>query len=525
MDAITGINPAFSAINSYNLFMQAPAMICIMEGRAGKCILSNPLFTKLFGGRDLLGKTPREVAPELEGQGYFEMLENVYDTGIPVYRNEYPGIADWNDDGNLFQKYFNFVYAPYEVDGAKAGVMIFGFEVSQQVEASRKIMESERKFQELANSIPQIVWTAKPDGFIDYYNKQWYNFTGFDESFGDESWIPILHPDDLEYCLETWYNSVRSGQPYEIEYRFRDRINGGYRWFLGRALPLKNEKAEVIKWLGTCTDIEEAKNVSSRLEASALKRTKELERVNNLLQQSNHDLEQFAYVASHDLKEPLRKIRLFSEKLQHDHGDGFSDEAKDLITRIDSSVARMNQLIDGLLKYSAFQTTEEQKLPVNLNTLITEVIADLDLLIAESDAQIRVEPLPDVFGYKTLLLQLFYNLLLNALKFTRPGHTPVIHLSSSLVSAADYNTYTELVPHISYTSVALQDNGIGFSKEEAVRIFDPFVRLHSKNKYEGTGLGLSFCKKIVERHRGHIIAEGNVEEGACFRVFLPVKEF
>jgi PAS domain S-box-containing protein len=525
MDAAAAISTEFAAINSYNLFMQAPAMICIMEGRAGKCILSNPLFTKLFGGRDLLGKTPREVAPELEGQGYFEMLEHVYDTGTPVYGNGYPGIADWNDDGNHFQKYFNFIYAPYEVDGVKAGVMIFGFEVTEQVEASKKIVQSERKFQELANSIPQIVWTAKPDGFIDYYNKQWYNFTGFEESFGDESWIPILHPDDLEYCLETWYQSVHSGEPYEIEYRFRDRINGGYRWFLGRALPLKNEEGQVIKWLGTCTDIEEAKNVSSRLEASAAKRTKELERLNKLLEQSNHDLEQFAFVASHDLKEPLRKIKVFSEKLERNHADELSDDAKALVGKIDNSVQRMNQLIDGLLKYAAIQNTEEERSPVNLNQLMRELTGDLDLVIAEIGARMEIEILPDVFGYKTLLLQLFYNLLLNALKFTRPAHPTVVRLFARDVTPDDYKNFSQLVPHLHYTAIHVQDNGIGFSSAEAEKIFDPFVRLHSRNKYEGTGLGLSHCKKIAERHRGLIVAEGSDGTGACFKVFLPVKEF
>ena len=525
MDAPAALNPEFSALNSYNLFMQAPAMICIMEGRAGKCILSNPWFTKLFGGRDLLGKTPREVAPELEGQGYFEMLEQVYDTGIPVYGNEYPGIADWNDDGNYFQKYFNFIYAPYEVEGVKAGVMIFGFEVTQQVEASKKIMESERKFEELANSIPQIVWTAKPDGVTDYFNKQWYDFTGFEESFGDQSWIPVLHPDDLQYCLETWYQSVLTGEPYEIEYRFRDRIKGGYRWFLGRALPLKNEKGEVIKWLGTCTDIEEAKNVSSRLEASATRRTKELERLNKLLEQSNHDLEQFAFVASHDLKEPLRKIKVFSEKLARNHTAELSDDARDLVSKIDNSVGRMSQLIDGLLKYAGVQNTGEEKSRVNLNDLMKELTADLDLLISETGARVDIESLPEVFGYKTLLLQLFYNLILNALKFNRPGQAVVIRVFAADVRPEDYKMHTQLVPHIHYGCINIQDNGIGFSAAEAEKIFDPFVRLHSRSKYEGTGLGLSLCKKIAERHRGLIAAEGSEGKGACFRVFLPVKEF
>ncbi|MGZ8536763.1 MAG: PAS domain-containing protein, partial [Flavisolibacter sp.] len=150
---------------------------------------------------------------------------------------------------------------------------------AQETEASRE------QFRQLADFVPQMVWTAEPNGSLDYYNKQWYEYTGFPISFGDQSWIPILHPEDVKKCVDTWYDSVHSGKPYEIEYRFKDRINGGYKWFLGRAVPVRNAEGRIVKWFGTCTDIHERKSMSENLESLVKERTEELERSNDDLQQ------------------------------------------------------------------------------------------------------------------------------------------------------------------------------------------------------------------------------------------------
>ncbi|MGZ5248195.1 MAG: PAS domain-containing protein, partial [Flavitalea sp.] len=220
-----------SEINTYNLFMQAPALICILNGRAGKCILSNPGFTKLFGGRELLGRTPREVAPELEGQGYFEMLESVYDTGKPVYGNEYPGHADWEDNGSPYLKYFNLVYTPYRNNDLIIGVMIFGIDVTEQVRARELVQLSEAKFRQLADFIPQIVWTSSPYGTIDFLNKKWYDFIGPDLLSFDRK--DLVHPEDLPVYQKAWKHSLDTGETYEIEFRLMDKqLEAGYRWFL-----------------------------------------------------------------------------------------------------------------------------------------------------------------------------------------------------------------------------------------------------------------------------------------------------
>ena len=140
-------------------------------------------------------------------------------------------------------------------------------DVTDRKLAEQGLRDSEARFRQLADAMPQIVWTARPDGYLDYYNRRWYEFTGFPEGFrgGDESWEPILHPDDVALCRDTWYGSVRSGEPYNIEYRFKDRRDNFYRWHLGRALPIKDAEGRVVKWFGTCTDIDDQKRATEEL--------------------------------------------------------------------------------------------------------------------------------------------------------------------------------------------------------------------------------------------------------------------
>ena len=156
----------------------------------------------------------------------------------------------------------------------------------------KEAQESGRRFRQLADAMPQIVWTARPDGYLDYYNRRWYEFTGFPEGEGgDDSWKPILHPDDLQRCLDRWYESVRTGQPYEIEYRFRDRRTGEYRWHLGRALPVRDESRRIVNWFGTSTDINDRK------------------RAEEALGEADRRKDEFLATLAHELRNPLAPIR------------------------------------------------------------------------------------------------------------------------------------------------------------------------------------------------------------------------
>lgn len=238
----------------------------------------------------------------------------------------------------------------------------------------------------------------------------------------------------------------------------------------------------------------------------------ELEALNQELQRSNADLQQFAHVASHDLKEPVRKIRTFTSRLQQELNDHISDAAKSYLDKVMSASTRMIKMIDGVLEYSTINATHQPFEPVNLGEVLRQIEHDLEVLLHQKDATLQTHNLPTVTGAPFLLYQLFYNLVNNSLKFVRPQVPPLIAVSAT-------TTEKDGKP---FTRIEVRDNGIGFDQAHASTIFGTFTRLHSKDKFEGTGLGLALCQKIVERHHGTIHAEGSLNEGACFVIELPL---
>ena len=380
-------------------------------------------------------------------------------------------------------------------------------DVTRQKIYEKTIKESEENFRQLANFVPHIVWTAKPDGYLDYYNKRWYEYTDFEEGYGDQSWVPILHPDDVQLCIDSWYDSVQTGKPYQIEYRFKDKEHGGYRWFLGKALPIRNEEGVITKWFGTCTDIHDQKTIEEKLEALVNERTNELQR-------SNENLQQFAHVASHDLKEPVRKIKTFTTRLLEEMNETLNEKGKLYLSKVLGAADRMFTMIDGVLTYSTFNASEQISEMLDLNEVLKTIETDLEVIIQEKHAIIHYKDLPTLEGAPILIYQLFYNLVNNSLKFAKTGEAPLIFIISEIV----YNQ------NRAFAQIVIRDNGIGFEQNQSKKIFNTFARLNSKDKYEGTGLGLALCKKIVQRHHGTIEASGQVDKEATFTITLPLKQ-
>jgi hypothetical protein len=376
--------------------------------------------------------------------------------------------------------------------------------INQQKKQFEALIESERRFRTLAETLPQLIWITDKKGVQIYASSRWQEYTGFKPA-GKESWEQIVHPDDLQAIGEKWQHSLRTGTVYRGEVRLKSRT-GEYRWHSVHGEPIRNEKGNIKKWIGAFSDIHDQKTLSKKLEKLVSDRTKELQR-------SNEDLQQFAHVASHDLKEPVRKIKTFVSRLRDEMAEQLDENSKIYINRTLDAASRMNVMIDGVLTYSTISALEEIFEPVNLNEVLKSVEFDLELVIQQKGATIRYNNLPTLEGAPVLLHQLFYNLVNNSLKFTKPDVLPVITLSSEIIWIED----KELA------RIVLQDNGIGFEQEYADQIFGTFTRLHSKDRYEGSGLGLALCKNIVERHGGTITAHGQPNEGASFEIVLPVK--
>ncbi|MEO6491188.1 MAG: ATP-binding protein [Ferruginibacter sp.] len=257
----------------------------------------------------------------------------------------------------------------------------------------------------------------------------------------------------------------------------------------------------------------ELQQYSEKMEELVALRTEELAR-------SNEDLQQFAHVASHDLKEPLRKIITYSNILTEQQKASLTEKGQLYLEKIENASRRMSDMIEGILAYSTVSVNEQSFEVIDLNKILEGVENDLELAIIQKNAQIKYVGLPAVWGIRLLLQQLFYNLLNNALKFSANDKKPVITISSPGLEQAVSRKGKE---PITYIHITVSDNGIGFNPAYAEQMFSAFSRLNSKDKYEGTGLGLALCRKIVQRHGGRIYAEGVEEEGATFHVLLPVR--
>jgi light-regulated signal transduction histidine kinase (bacteriophytochrome) len=239
------------------------------------------------------------------------------------------------------------------------------------------------------------------------------------------------------------------------------------------------------------------------------------------LKRSNRGLEEFAYIASHDLQEPLRKISTFSGRLALRYSDIMDDEGRMYLERIIASADSMRMLMDSLLEYSRLTTVDQPTVRTNLGFILKQTTSDLELIIEETGAVVNVEGLPFIIAVPSQMKQLFTNLLSNAIKFRRPGIAPVITVRTEAPALED-EAYLPSDSR-SYHRIVIEDNGIGFEGEYCERIFGIFQRLHGKSEYPGSGVGLAICRKIAEAHGGAIRAENVPGQGARFIILLPAE--
>lgn len=263
------------------------------------------------------------------------------------------------------------------------------------------------------------------------------------------------------------------------------------------------------------------KESEKRLEKLVADRTRDLSIANKELQQTNDSLQQFAYAASHDLQEPLRKIQSFSSLLLSRYAVEMTSDGLGLLTRIQAAADRMSGLVKDLLMYSQLTSDESVSVSVDLNELVAQVLSDMEIVIDETHAQIQVEELPVITGNERQLTQLLQNLISNAIKFHRTGEVPLVYISSERVTREELPMMLEPHTDRTYVCVKIRDEGIGFEEKYLDRIFQMFQRLHDKQNFSGTGVGLALCKKVVDKHQGYITAQSSPEKGTLFLVYLP----
>jgi light-regulated signal transduction histidine kinase (bacteriophytochrome) len=279
---------------------------------------------------------------------------------------------------------------------------------------------------------------------------------------------------------------------------------------------------KAVRLNGTAQDITRQRELQLALENEVQQRTRQLQASIHDLQRSNQNLQQFAYVASHDLQEPLRKIQSFSNLLQSQYGDQLG-EGTEYLARMQTAASRMSTLIKDLLSFSRISTQQETTHPVSLIDVVEAALSTLEVVISETGAQVVVEPLPTILGDVSQLGQLFQNLLSNALKFRRPDLPARIQVRSQRIAATALPSSvkpTRSAPF--YHRIDVSDNGIGFDEKYVTRIFQVFQRLHGRSQFAGTGIGLAICEKVAANHGGAITAISQPGQGATFQVYLPL---
>ncbi len=371
-------------------------------------------------------------------------------------------------------------------------------EITERKQIEQALLESEERLRMITNSLPQIVWTAKPNGTFDFVNSRFEALTGL-YPYKDNALRDSIHLDDFVRISEYWKRALREEFSPQFEFRLRMK-DGSYRWFLNMGIPLHDNHGRIIKWFGSATDIDDLK----RTEKEILILNAELE---DRVSQRTAELEAFTFSVSHDLRAPLRAIKGFSQMLLEEYGRNLNQEGQRLLETVSINAHQMGLLIDDLLRLSRTSRQELTISRINMNELFKSLIDETRIAFPEHRITVKLEILPETSGDLALLKQVISNLLSNAVKFS----------GKQKISRIEIGHKTEKHETVFY----VKDNGTGFDMHLYPKLFGVFQRLHNGDEFEGTGVGLALVKRIIEKHGGRVWAESEPGKGAIFYFSLP----
>lgn len=504
-----------------SLVENAPMAICLFVGKGYHTIeLANDAMLKVWGkDASVIGKPLLEALPELEGQPFNDILDQIYDTGQPFFGTGMAAQLEVN--GVLGTYYYNFAYQPlFDNQGKVYAIMDIALDVTEQILSRKQLEEAELTLRAAIDMAQLATWSIDVTTNCITYSPRLQEWLGVKEGVLNPEGSPNVVEADRERIRLAIQKALEPGGPGEMDEVFTviNRHTGQKRIIRTNGRTIVSNEGKPLVLTGTAQDVTIQQELQMALENEVQLRTRELAQSNQELLRSNEELTQFAYIASHDLQEPLRKIQMFTSVLGKSY-----EVPKSLvqtISKIQNSTGRMSALIRDLLDFSQLLKGDKLFGQVDLNEVVYEVQRDYELMVAEKGALFHVENMPTVQAVPFQMQQLFYNLIGNALKFAGADNGPVIHICCRREEEMSEET-GDLFKHRRIYHITVSDNGIGFEQEYANRIFEVFKRLHSREQYAGTGIGLALCKRIVENHRGRIWAESSPGQGARFHILLP----
>jgi two-component system CheB/CheR fusion protein len=458
-----------------------------------------------------------KIAPEERG-AIDKSIHKAINTGTNHWSKEYSFLKADGEYAYILDRGYVLHDDQYGTPYRMLGSML---DITELKKAEQEIANNIAQKKFLAESMPLIVWTASELGIVDFVNRQFEMYTGikYEDALVD-GWRRALHPEDMRPLNALWRESAEYGSDFQQEIRVR-LFTGEYHWNLLRAKAQKDKEGKVVSWVITTIDINDQKLQNELLERKVDERTRELKKMNHELEVSNGDLQQFASVASHDLQEPLRKIHLYANLIHDRHREQLNG-AESYLQKILQSSARMKSIITNIMSYSKLSADNVEFQPTDINEMITGLVEDLEISINEKGAQVHIGKFPIIETISGQIRQVFQNIIGNALKFSKPDLSPVISITATRVDTLSVNAAPH--PEGRYCCISIKDNGIGFDQRFSQNIFLLFHRLHSKDAYEGTGIGLAIAKKIIEKHHGLISAASKENHGATFTIVLPITQ-
>lgn len=443
---------------------------------------------------------------------------------LPDNLNQVEGMLKGHIPGILIEKRFikknkDIVYVRNNVslvrdpEGLPKNIVVLTQDITEEKEAQRIAEESEARSRFIYEAMPQKLWTTDSEGKANYYNQNWFKYTGLSfERLKGYGWSDLIHPDDVEENIRRWKYSVENRVPFQFEHRIR-KNDGQYRWHLSRALPQKDDHGQVLMWVGTTTDIHDHKVTEQELKQSQLEletANQELKNKNFKLSKINNDLDTFIYTASHDLKAPINNLEGLLDLLSRKFVK--NDQGGEVLNMMRHSVLKFKETINDLTDIAKIESAIDSGdvSTLGFKEVVQDVLTSIKSMVESNNASILEDysAAPEIkFSHKNLK-SIFYNLISNAIKYRNPLKAPMVKITTEKVEE-------------SCILIKVEDNGLGIKESDYAKVFKMFHRLH--NHIDGTGVGMAIVKRIVDNTGGKIEIESELDKGSTFKVYLNVK--
>lgn len=504
-----------------NIMLNTKSPMLVTWGDEMICFY-NDVFRQSLGAT---GKHPSNLG--VPAEVFWSEIWEDFGPGLMNLKNG--GHATWNSNqlmpiernGTLEDAYWSYGFSPVRDSSREvAGILIIMNETTNSVLANRALVASEERFRKIAEGNSLMIAMADKTKNAIYFNQAWSDFSGkSSEELQDLGWMELVHPSQKEDALKDYLKHMELNDNWESELQMLDK-HGNYRWIATYFMPKLADDKSFDSSVGSSLDIHDKKIFSEELEKKVELRTQELKESNLKLEKSNDELQSFAYISSHDLQEPLRKIRTFTSQIILKDYDNLSEKSKIKMNRLEASAKRMQTLINDLLAYSRTNDSDRTLETVDFNMFFEEIKKDLKEELKTVNGELILHESTEVSVIPFQFKQVLYNLISNAIKFRDEERQLKVEFSATKIDGASVDS-DHIDSNSEYTVIHVKDNGIGFNQSFGEKIFDVFKRLHSRKEFEGTGIGLSIVKKIISNHEGHIEAKSADNEGAEFIIYLP----